>query len=74
MDVKFVTVIHVFVYVWVRGIYVCVCKTAGAGKCEEQFQMVTTPLRATEAEEGKTSQKESRAAQTEIEKATCRKY
>ena len=38
-----------------------------AGKCEEQFQMVTLQLREKEANKGKTSQQRIRAAQTEME-------
>lgn len=56
-----------------RPLRECVCVSVfvatDAGRCEEQFQMVTIPLRETETEgeKGKTSQKGSRAAQTEIE-------
>lgn len=53
----------------VGSVSVCVCGREDAEKCEEQFQMVTLQVRETETEEkkGKTSQKGSRAAQTEME-------
>lgn len=46
---------------------VCVCVRVRVGMCEEQFQMVISPLRATQTKKGNTSQRGSRAAQTEME-------
>lgn len=45
------------------GVRACVC----VGKCEEQFEMIITPLRATQTKKGNTSEKGSRASQAEIE-------
>lgn len=47
----------------------CVLVAADAGKCEEQFQVVTIPVRETETdrERGKTSQRGSQAARMDLE-------
>lgn len=49
-----------------QGVCVCVFVAAHARKCEEQFQMVTKRDRD-RGKKGKTSQKGSRAARTEME-------